>query len=477
MKFIGRTQELAFLNDAYRSNKAEFILVSGRRRIGKTALLAEFAKDKQCLFFSCTQSGNREQLERFSRAVLSHGTPASRYLTRFDDWETAFEELSRLSGAGRKLIIIDEFPYLVEQNQEITSILQNVWDRVLQQENVMIILCGSAVSFMEKELTGYKSPLYGRFTGTVRLKPLGYRDAFRFFPDWNDEDKMLGYALLGGTPLYLSMFDPSRSLKENAIAAILRPGCALFDAPMTVLRQECREPARYNDILRAISLGTTTAAEIARMADIAPSNIRRYLDVLADLGYIAPEYEPGTKTKGTVNTQRALWYPGDNLINFWYSCVYPNLDLLSFADGAERVWNEAVEPRLHEIAAFPFESVCMDFAAEMSARGLLPFRATKFRRWNIPNIEIDIVAEDETAKSVIFGECKFRRSPATFSMFMALREKSMTRRCTERWYMMFSLSGFDASLACAAEHSESRLALVSLADLIRDDAENLRLFG
>ena len=477
MKFIGRTQELAFLNDAYRSNKAEFILVSGRRRIGKTALLAEFAKDKQCLFFSCTQSGNREQLERFSRAVLSHGTPASRYLTRFDDWETAFEELSRLSGVGRKLIIIDEFPYLVEQNQEITSILQNVWDRVLQQENVMIILCGSAVSFMEKELTGYKSPLYGRFTGTVRLKPLGYRDAFRFFPDWNDEDKILGYALLGGTPLYLSMFDPSRSLKENAIAAILRPGCALFDAPMTVLRQECREPARYNDILRAISLGTTKAAEIARMADIAPSNIRRYLDVLADLGYISPEYEPGTKTKGTVNTQRALWYPGDNLINFWYKCVYPNLDLLSFADGAERVWNEVVEPRLHEIAAFPFESVCMDFAAEMSARGLLPFRATKFRRWNVPNIEIDIVAEDETAKSVIFGECKFRSSPATFSMFMALRKKSMTRRCTERWYMMFSLSGFDASLACAAEHSESRLALVSLADLIRDDTENLRLFG
>ena len=141
------------------------------------------------------------------------------------------------------------------------------------------------------------------------------------------------------------------------------------------------------------------------------------------------------------------------------------------------MWNEAVAPHLHEIAAFPFESVCMEFAAEMSARGLLPFRASKFRRWNVPNIEIDIVAEDETAKSVIFGECKFRSSPATFSMFMALREKSMRRKCTERWYMMFSLSGFDASLASAAEDPQSRVALVSLADLIRDDAENIRLFG
>ena len=476
MKFIGRTQELAFLKDAYRSNKAEFILVSGRRRIGKTALLAEFAKDKPCLFFSCTQSGNREQLERFSRAVLSQGTPASRYLTRFDDWETAFEELSRLSGAGRKLIIIDEFPYLAEQNAAIPSILQNIWDRVLQHENVMLVLCGSAVSFMEKELTGYKSPLYGRFTGTLRLKPLGYRDAFRFFPDWSDEEKMLGYAMLGGTPLYLSMFDPSRSLKDNAISAILRPGSALFDAPMTVLRQECREPARYNDILRAVSLGTTKAAEIAQKADIAPSNIRRYLDVLADLGYIAPEYEPGTKTKGTVNTQRALWYPGDNLINFWYSCVYPNLDLLSFADGPERVWNEAVEPRLHDIASFPFESVCMDFTAEMSSKGLLPFRATKFRRWNVPNIEIDVVAEDESAKSVIFGECKFRNTPATFGMYMALREKSMTRKCSERYYMMFSLSGFDSNLASAAEDPQSRLSLVSLSDLIREDAKETPLF-
>ena len=119
----------------------------------------------------------------------------------------------------------------------------------------------------------------------------------------------------------------------------------------------------------------------------------------------------------------------------------------------------------------------MDFTAEMSARGLLPFRATKFRRWNTPNIEIDIVAEDETAKSVIFGECKFRSSPATFSMFMVLREKSMARKCGERFYMMFSLSGFDATLASAAADPQSRLALVSLSDLIRVDAENLRLFG
>ena len=476
MKFIGRKQELAFLNDAYRSNKAEFILVSGRRRIGKTALLAEFAKDKPCLFFSCTQSGNREQLERFSRAVLAQGTPASKYLTKFDGWEPAFEELSRLPGAGRKLIIIDEFPYLVEQNAAIPSILQKIWDRVLQQENVMLVLCGSAVSFMEKELTGYKSPLYGRFTGTLRLKPLSYRDAFRFFPDWSNEDKMLGYALLGGTPLYLSMFDPVRSLKENVISAILRPGSALFEAPLTVLRQECREPARYNDILRAISLGSTKAAEIAQKVDIAPSNIRRYLDVLTDLGYIEPEHEPGTKTKGTVNTQRTLWYPGDNLINFWYGYLYPNLDLLSFADGPERVWNEAIEPRLHDIAAFPFESVCLDFTAEMSSKGLLPFRATKFRRWNVPNIEIDVVAEDESAKSVIFGECKFRNTPATFGMYMALREKSMTRKCSERYYIMFSLSGFDSNLASAAEDPQSRLSLVSLSDLIREDAKETPLF-
>ncbi|MGN1209219.1 MAG: ATP-binding protein, partial [Duodenibacillus sp.] len=215
MQFIGRQKELSFLNDAYGSNRPELILVTGRRRIGKTALLSQFAKDKPCLFFSCTQSGNREQLERLSRAVLANATPASRYLSRFDDWESAFEELAALPAAGKKLIILDEFPYLVEQNSAIPSILQNVWDRVLQYEDLMLVLCGSAVAFMEKELTGYKSPLYGRFTGRVRLRPLGCRDAFRFFPSWSLEERMVAYAMLGGTPMHLAMFDPSRTLREN----------------------------------------------------------------------------------------------------------------------------------------------------------------------------------------------------------------------------------------------------------------------
>lgn len=468
MQFIGRKRELAFLTDAYQSNKAEFLLVSGRRRIGKTALLSEFAQGKACLFFSCTQSGNLEQLTRFSRAVLSLGTPAAKYLTRFDDWETAFEELARVPGAGRKLIIIDEFPYLAEQNKAIPSILQNVWDRVLQHENVMLILCGSAVSFMEKELTGYKSPLYGRFTGKIQLKPLGYRDAFRFFPNWSDEEKVLAYAILGGTPLYLSMFDPMRSLRENVVSTVFRPGSVLYDAPMIVLRQECREPARYNDILRAVSLGTTRPSEIAQKADIAPSNLHHYLEVLSDLGYVAPQYEPGTKTKGTANTQRALWYPGDSLINFWYGYVYPNLDLLLFAGGADRVWQEAIEPNLHSIAAFPFESVCMEFLKELSVCGRLPFRATTFRRWNEPNSEIDIVAENETAKSVIFGECKFRNSRATLSMYLALREKSMIRKCDERYYMLFSLSGFEPSIVTAAADPQSNLTLFTLQDIIAE---------
>ena len=147
--FVGRKKELDFLNERYQSAKAELIVLYGRRRIGKTELLHQFAKDKQAVFYACNECTDDEQLARFSRRMLATGMPASQYVNTFETWETALKSMLELPGDGKKLLIIDEFPYMAQGSRAIPSILQNLWDHVLQRENVMLVLCGSSISFID----------------------------------------------------------------------------------------------------------------------------------------------------------------------------------------------------------------------------------------------------------------------------------------------------------------------------------------
>ena len=217
--FIGRKKELEYFQEKWLSEKAELIVLYGRRRIGKTELLKEFCKDKEHVFYSCRECMDELQLKSFSSKILVPDHPASRYLKEFVSWEQAFSSLS-FSNGRRRLIIIDEFPYMCRGNTEIPSILQNLWDHQLKDENIMIVLCGSSMSFIEKEILSEKNPLYGRATGILKLSELSYKESAEFFPNFCNEDKLVAYAVLGGIPHYLKQIDPKKSLKENIIRSI-----------------------------------------------------------------------------------------------------------------------------------------------------------------------------------------------------------------------------------------------------------------
>lgn len=207
--FIGRETELKFLEDKYHEKKAQLIVLYGRRRVGKTETLREFCKGKPHIFFSCTQSTDKVQLAKFSKQVLRENIPAKQYISEFADWEKAFRALLELPyGDKKKLVVIDEFPYMCKGNRSVPSILQNLWDTVFKESSVMLILCGSAMSFIEKELLAEKNPLYGRATGIYKMKKMGFYDSARFFPNYSEEEKILAYAVLGGIPHYLNQFSP-----------------------------------------------------------------------------------------------------------------------------------------------------------------------------------------------------------------------------------------------------------------------------
>lgn len=202
--FIGRETELQFLEDKYATKEGQLIVLYGRRRVGKTETLREFCKNKEHIFFSCTQTTDRMQLRNFSNCLLRENIPARKYISEFEDWEKAFRAIADLPyGDKKKLIVIDEFPYMCRVNKSIPSILQNLWDLKLRNENVMIILCGSTMSFIEKELLAEKNPLYGRSTGIYKMKEMGFYDAVKFFPNYSARDKVLAYSILGGIPNYL----------------------------------------------------------------------------------------------------------------------------------------------------------------------------------------------------------------------------------------------------------------------------------
>lgn len=290
--FIGRESELNFLEERYSSNKGELVVLYGRRRVGKTETLKQFCKDKPHLFFSCRECTDKLQLKNFSEKLLKEKIPASAYISEFTDWEKAFRSITELPyGEKKKLVVIDEFPYMCKGNESIPSVLQNLWDDLLKDENIMLILCGSAMSFIEKELLAEKNPLYGRATGIYKMTEMGFYDAAKFFPDYSPKEKVIAYSILGGIPHYLNQFDGNRTLEENIKKSILSKGCALYSEVEFLLRQELRETPVYNSIIEAVALGNTKLNEISMKSLIDDtSKTSVYLKNLIELGIIEREF-------------------------------------------------------------------------------------------------------------------------------------------------------------------------------------------
>lgn len=461
--FVGRERELEFLQDCYDSNKSELVVVYGRRRIGKTELLKQFSKGKQGVFYACTECTNTDQLERFSKKLLNTGMPAAKFLSKFPDWESALRSMADIPSDGKKVLIIDEFPYMCKGDKEIPSILQNMWDHELKDKNVMLILCGSSISFMEDELLGEKNPLYGRATGIYKLKPLSFAETKKFFPDYTIEDQLTAYAILGGIPYYLEQFDPLKSLADNIRRNILRKGCLLYNEVEFILRQELRETGVYNAIIEAIALGNNTLALIHSKTQLEKSKISSYLKNLRELGIVEREFSVLATAKEREGSQRGLYQLTDAYFKFWYSFVYSSYSELETGD-IDGVWKYQVEPQLHQYVSHVYENVCIEYLRQQNQEGSLPFHFTKVGRWwdkvthtidgrkRTVAEEIDIVATDKLGNNFLLSECKFRHEPADVDVLRHLQGKFPVEKYQGKYYYaIFSFYGFSKRLREVAE--------------------------
>ena len=482
--FIGRETELAFLQGKYTAQNGQLVVFYGRRRVGKTETLREFCKGKPHMFYSCREVSDAEQLKAFSGRALKMGVPAARYVTAFENWEAAFGSVADFpSQGGKKLLVIDEFPYMCRANPAIPSILQAIWDEKLKDQDVMIILCGSAMGFIEKKLLGEKNPLYGRATGIYKLNAMPFYDAARFFPGYSDDDKVMAYAVLGGIPHYLRQFDPNLPLADNICMNILAKGCALYSEIEFQIRQELREASMYNTIIEAIALGNTRLNDIHAKTRIDKAKISVYLKNLMELGIAEREFAMLSSVKERAASTRGIYRLADNFFRFWFDFVFANISELEAGD-AEGICRHAVMPRLSEFASLPFEDVCREYMRLMNRAGKLPFRFTRIGRWwgkasrlvdsgtgmsrETYETEIDMMAVDGDESNCLVGECKFKASAVGLAEYNQLIGKFNPTKGGARapcHAYLFSRSGFTQALLDAASKN-GLIHCISLHDMI-----------
>lgn len=411
--FVGRQAELRVLERAYRSGRTEFIPIYGRRRVGKSELILHFLRHKPALYFLGKKAPPQLQIRAFMEtAARALGQPLLASVSAAD-WGTALTTaLGQKSGTARLVLVFDEFQWTAEASPELPSILQEQLDRSWKQRgDVLLILCGSCIGFMEREVLGEGSPLFGRRTAQILLKPFSFREAALFHPGWSAADRAQAYYVCGGVPLYLRLFSPADSIRTNIESNLLSEFAPLYREPDFLLREELREVANYHAILIALSSGSRASAAIARQTGIPERNLHYYLQQLTELGYVSRRYPVTGRPPVARNVRFAL---DDPLLRFWFRFVYPHLGFIAQM-GPRRSFQELIKPDLESYFGACFERLCRE------ALPLLYEREGVGAAWEIgeywdKHTQIDVVGLRQDNRTDI-GECKWGavRSPRTLA--------------------------------------------------------------
>jgi AAA+ ATPase superfamily predicted ATPase len=456
--FVGRERELKTLNDHYLNGRFEFFCLYGRRRVGKTELIKEFIKDKKAIFFTGLEDKKDVNLAAFSFAVLEvlHNSKSKAV---YPDFKDALIDIYESAKKERIVLVIDEFPYLAKNYPGISSLLQTEIDHRLKDSDIFLILCGSSMSFMEKQVMGHKSPLYGRRTGQIKVLPFDYETSAKFYPQRNSEEKAIIYGVTGGIAKYLLLFSNNRKINELITNNFFNSNELLFEEPTNLLKQELREPALYNSIITAVATGRTRINQISAKTALESATCVKYLSNLVDLGIIKREI-PIMETEAS---RKSFYRLNDGLFRFWYRFVYENISKIQRGLG-EQVFND-VRQHIPDFMGDVFEQICLEYMWKAA----LPFSISDVGRWwgNNPikrcEQEIDLIAVDYSKKKAIFCECKWRKEMMPASVIDELIDKAeMFTGFTEKYFYFFSKSGFTAG---AKERANEKIILIAFKDM------------
>ncbi|MBQ9768120.1 MAG: ATP-binding protein [Lachnospiraceae bacterium] len=460
--FIGREHELKALNNLYASNKFEFAVIYGRRRVGKTALINEFVGDKKTIYFMGVESNEKQNLENLSKSIFEYSTNIKAE-TSFASFQAALEAVFLLAEKERIILAIDEYPYVARASKSLASTLQLLVDKYKDSSKLMLILCGSSMSYMEDQVLAYKAPLYGRRTAQMKLLPFDFKETCKYLANFSGENKALMYGVIGGTPQYLLQINDKLSVEDNIKNTFLNPTSFLFEEPINLLKQEVREPAIYTAIITAIATGYSRMSEISGKVGEDTNVCAMYIKNLVSLGIIQKETPYGEST-----SRKTVYSIADNMFRFWYRFILENNSMI-VRGGADLVYKR-IEPCFADYMGKVFEDICMQYLWKLLLAGKCPIEFTALGRWwgNNPitrsQTEIDIMGEQDR-ETALFGECKWTNEKVGLGVLETLLQRSKLFPYSKTQLYLFSKSGFTKGCTELAEEI-GNVTLVTYADIL-----------
>ncbi len=461
-KFYCREEELRKLNKRYHAGDFECIIIYGRRRVGKTTLINEFCKDKPTIFFSALNTTEIENLESLSKSIMNYERPDMDVTPEFKTYDAALDELTALATHERIVFVIDEYPYLAKAKPSISAMLQHIIDHKWNNSKMFLILCGSSMSFMENQVLGQESPLYGRRTGQFKIAPLDYKESAVFHPNLSNEDNALIYGITGGVPHYINKLGVKESVDEALLDNLFDRSSYLYEEPANLLKQELREPAIYNAIITAIAQGASRINDIALKTGQENSVVSKYLGTLIDLGIVKKE-TPVTEKIG----KKTIYELADNFFRFWYRFVPANMSAID-SGRIQKSYANSIKKNLPDYMGLTFEHMCRDYLLYYEKD--LPIELNQVGQWwgtdnkNKKQVQIDIVGTPVEGDEYIIGSCKYRNEKIGLDELELIREYAQVfGKGKKYYYYIFSKGGFTEGLIQAKNRGEVRL--IGLDDL------------
>lgn len=420
--FINRKEEQKIFNDVYEKTKkaAQFFVLYGKRRVGKTELVKHFFSDKQYIYYLASRGSAKDQLRTLTEIIATYfREPLGR--DAFEDWRQLFDYIGKKlrESKERLVFVIDEFPYLLESDSAVSSYFQYGWDEQLKHTNTCFILMGSSISMMYKHVMNKNAPLFGRRTGQLLLEPFTFAESKKFYQTTDFEKLASLYAILGGMPAYLREFSDTKTLLENIKDKILTRAQFLYEEPELLLSEDFDEPRNYLTILKAIGIGQTKYAQLLNISGLENSQLPIYLKTLLDLRLIKKEVPvtepiPEKSKKGSYSLS-------DNFLRFYFSYVFPNASLVE--SGSLDALFAKNKELLVTLIAKSYEETTKEFITQAFIDGFLPHFEKKGRWWD-NNTEIDLAGLNDEEDSILFVETKWNEKPIGIDILSNLKQKA-----------------------------------------------------
>ena len=440
--FINRKHELAHLDDEYSKDTAKFVVIYGRRRIGKTALIEEFGKNKPVfIYYLADQQSEVLQIESFKQQIYAQTHDDLLLKMPFGDWDQFFSYLSRTLPTDKRIILaIDEITYLIKSTPAFPSILQKYWDTFFSKTRIFLIVSGSLVGMMLRDVLNYDSPLYGRRTSQIHLKPFDLKNASLFLEKFKIEDQIMLHSITGGVAKYLLLVEEN-SVREFIQKKIIEKEGFFYQETIFLLSQEFKNPNVYLSILKAIALGHTKLSEISNFVGIDSKKITRYLDVLQEIGLVMRQVPI---TEDPNRFRKGIYRIEDNFLRFWFRFVMPNRSIIELRDTADLLDN--IMDSMPDHVSSTFENISVEFLAGLDRNNRLPARFSQWGKWWHRENEIDVVALNRETHDILFCECKWRSRKTGVDIIQQLLDKAPLVKWfnaeRKEYFVVISKAGF-----------------------------------